>query len=38
VARSVKTFDLLIGTWCIEHRRPLLYNDSDFHPMARHRG
>jgi predicted nucleic acid-binding protein len=33
-----KTIDLLIGTWCIEQRRPLLHNDSDFHPMARHLG
>jgi predicted nucleic acid-binding protein len=33
-----KTIDLLIGTWCIEHRRPLLHNDSDFVPMARHLG
>jgi predicted nucleic acid-binding protein len=33
-----KTIDLLIGTWCIEKRRPLLHNDSDFHPMARHLG
>ena len=33
-----KTIDLLIGTWCIEHRGPLLHNDSDFHPMARHLG
>jgi predicted nucleic acid-binding protein len=33
-----KTIDLLIGTWCIENRRPLLDNDSDFHPMARHLG
>jgi hypothetical protein len=33
-----KTIGLLIGTWCIEHRRPLLHNDSDFHPMARHLG
>ena len=31
-----KTIDLLIGTWCIENRKPLLHNDSDFHPMARH--
>jgi predicted nucleic acid-binding protein len=31
-----KTIDLLIGTWCIENRRPLLHNDSDFHPMARY--
>ena len=33
-----KTIDLLIGTWCIENRRPLLHNDDDFHPMARHLG
>jgi predicted nucleic acid-binding protein len=33
-----KTIDLLIGTWCIENRRPLLHNDDDFRPMARHLG
>lgn len=33
-----KTIDLLIGTWCIEHRLALLHNDSDFRPMARHLG
>ena len=33
-----RTIDLLIGTWCIEHRTPLLHNDSDFRPMARHLG
>jgi predicted nucleic acid-binding protein len=33
-----KTIDLLIGTWCIANRTPLLHNDSDFHPMARHLG
>jgi predicted nucleic acid-binding protein len=33
-----KTIDLLIGTWCIENRVPLLHNDSDFKPMARHLG
>ena len=33
-----KTIDLLIGTWCIENRRPLLHNDSHFAPMARHLG
>jgi predicted nucleic acid-binding protein len=33
-----KTIDLPIGTWCIEHRRPLLHNDSDFRPMTRHLG
>lgn len=33
-----RTIDLLSGTWCIENRRPLLHNNSDFHPMARHLG
>ena len=33
-----KTIDLLIGTWCVENRAPLLHNDSDFRPMARHLG
>ena len=33
-----KTVDLLIGTWCIENRRPLLHNDRDFRLMARHMG
>jgi predicted nucleic acid-binding protein len=33
-----KTIDLLIGTWCIENRKPLLHNDSDFHAMARYLG
>jgi predicted nucleic acid-binding protein len=33
-----KTIDLLIVTWCIENRRPLLHNDSDFRSMARHLG
>ena len=33
-----KTIDLLIGTWCIEHRVPLLHNDRDFVPMAQHLG
>jgi predicted nucleic acid-binding protein len=33
-----KTIDLLIGTWCIENRKPLLHNDSDFRPMARYLG
>jgi predicted nucleic acid-binding protein len=33
-----KTIDLLIGTWCIENRRPLLHNDRDFHPMAQYLG
>jgi predicted nucleic acid-binding protein len=33
-----KTIDLLIGTWCIENRQPLLHNDRDFRPMARYLG
>lgn len=33
-----RTIDLLIGAWCIENRRPLLHNDNDFRPMARHLG
>ncbi len=33
-----KTIDLLIGTWCIENRKPLLHHDADFRPMARHLG
>jgi predicted nucleic acid-binding protein len=33
-----KTVDLLIGTWCIENRMPLLHNDNDFRPMATHLG
>jgi predicted nucleic acid-binding protein len=33
-----KTIDLLIGTWCIENRYPLLHNDRDFAVMARHLG
>lgn len=33
-----KTIDLLIGTWCIDNRRPLLHNDGDFRPMARYLG
>jgi predicted nucleic acid-binding protein len=33
-----KTIDLLIGTWCIEYRAPLLHNDRDFHQMARYLG
>ncbi len=33
-----KTIDMLIGTWCIANRRPLLHNDADFRPMTRHLG
>lgn len=33
-----KTIDMLIGTYCILHRLPLLHRDRDFEPMARHLG
>ena len=33
-----KTIDLLIGTWCIRHRTPLLHNDRDFDAMHQHLG
>ena len=33
-----KTVDIIIGTWCIETRTPLLYSDRDFDPMVRHLG
>jgi hypothetical protein len=33
-----KTIDLLIRTWCIEDRRPLLHNGSDFRPTSMHLG
>lgn len=33
-----RTIDLFIGTWCIENRVPLLHNDRDFEPMAKHLG
>jgi predicted nucleic acid-binding protein len=32
------TIDLLIGTWCIENRVPLLHNDRDFDAMEQHLG
>lgn len=28
--------DLIIGTWCIVNRVPLLHDDRDFDPMAAH--
>jgi predicted nucleic acid-binding protein len=30
--------DLIIGTWCIVNRVPLLHDDRDFDPMAAHLG
>ncbi len=29
-----KTIDVMIGTFCIHHRLPLLHDDRDFDPMA----
>ncbi|MDR9418210.1 PIN domain nuclease [Gracilimonas sp.] len=31
-----KTVDMLIGTWCIEHKMKLLHNDKDFDRIATH--
>ena len=36
--RIRKTIDMLIGTWCIDNRVPLLHNGNDFRPMVRHLG
>lgn len=33
-----KTIDLMIGTWCIVNRRPLLHDDRDFRPMVQYLG
>jgi predicted nucleic acid-binding protein len=33
-----KTADIIIGTFCIEHRHSLLHDDRDFAPMAQHLG
>ncbi len=33
-----KTVDLIIGTFCIEHRYALLHHDRDFEPMRQHLG
>jgi predicted nucleic acid-binding protein len=33
-----KTADIVIGTFCIEHRHALLHDDRDFGPMERHLG
>ena len=32
------SIDLLIGTWCIENKLPLLHNDRDFDAMEQHLG
>jgi predicted nucleic acid-binding protein len=33
-----KTADIIIGTFCIEHRHILLHDDRDFAPMEKHLG
>ena len=33
-----KTSDVIIGTFCIEHRHSLLHDDRDFGPMEEHLG
>lgn len=33
-----RTTDLIIGSYCIENRIPLLYSDRDFDPMVTHLG
>jgi predicted nucleic acid-binding protein len=33
-----KTSDIIIGTFCIEHRHRLLHDDRDFAPMQEHLG
>ncbi|HEY0222969.1 MAG TPA: PIN domain nuclease [Pseudolabrys sp.] len=33
-----KTADIIIGTFCIEHRHALLHDDRDFAPMQKHLG
>jgi hypothetical protein len=33
-----KTADIIIGTYCIEHRHALLHDDRDFAPMEDHLG
>lgn len=33
-----KAMDMIIGTWCIENKVPLLHRDRDFAPMVEHLG
>lgn len=33
-----KTIDMIIATYCIRHRLPLLHQDRDFDPMERYLG
>ena len=32
------TIDVIVATWCIENRVPLLHNDRDFEPMEQRLG
>ena len=31
-----KTIDVIIATFCVQHRLPLLHSDKDFEPMVKH--
>ena len=31
-----KTIDVIIATFCVQHRLPLLHADKDFEPMVKH--
>ena len=33
-----KTIDVIIATFCVENRLPLLHSDKDFEPMVKHLG
>lgn len=33
-----KTIDVIIASWCISHRMPLLFSDRDFEPFVTHLG
>ena len=33
-----KTIDIIIATFCIENKLPLLHSDKDFQPMVKHVG
>ena len=38
VGVTARMADLIIATYCIEHRLALLHEDRDFEPMSRHLG
>jgi predicted nucleic acid-binding protein len=33
-----KTADVIIASYCIEHKLPLLFSDKDFQPFVEHMG